>query len=60
MFFLVLDYDPETQKLLKQDFQDPEASPGLWEGDIAGITPDVLFPNLQAIYGFLKLPSPTS
>lgn len=37
----VLDYDKEAQQLLTEDFQDPEASPGLWEGDIAGFTLDV-------------------
>ena len=39
--YSVLDYDKDAQKLLAEDFQDPEASPGLWEGDIAGFTLDV-------------------
>ena len=37
----VLDYDPSVQNAIKD--ADPEVSPGLWEGDIAGLSPDVTF-----------------
>jgi len=33
------DYDPVAQSALK--LADPEVSPGLWEGDIAGLEPEV-------------------
>lgn len=36
---IVLDYDPAVQEQLKN--ADAEVSPGLWEGDIAGLSPDV-------------------
>lgn len=34
----ILDYDPSAQNALKD--ADPEVSPGLWEGDIAGLSAD--------------------
>jgi hypothetical protein len=36
----VVDYDRNVQLSLKQ--ADPEVSPGMWEGDIAGLSPDVI------------------
>lgn len=33
------DYEPDIQQQLKQS--DPEVSPGLWQGDIAGASVDV-------------------
>lgn len=40
MLIIVIDYDPNVQKELKD--ADPEVSPGMWEGDIAGLSPDVI------------------
>ncbi|KAK7079727.1 hypothetical protein SK128_027725 [Halocaridina rubra] len=40
VFKNILDYEPNAQEKLLQDHQDPEVTPGFYQGDMAGLGPN--------------------